>query len=176
MAGWLQQQQQWRVRAAPSSSSSSCSSCSCCCCLRFPFPPSIRFRPPSTWHLCLDGLPISNIEMIRSCFVISKICPPFLLHSFCFCFLYVSYHSIPYLHRTPQFQTLSPLNAPGASYLFLPAVACIYECHVRSTNLSRGFHSVLTIVINKQIILVNNCLLQMMMMGAISLTCNTGLR
>merc|ERR1712083_790165 len=42
----------------------------CCCCLRFPFPPSIRFRP-STWHLCPDGLPISNIEMIRSCFVIS---------------------------------------------------------------------------------------------------------
>ena len=44
-------------------------------------------------------------------------------------------------------------------FCLLPA----YECPVRSTNLSRS-PSVLTIVINKQIILVNICL-QMMMMN-----------
>jgi len=36
----------------------------------------------ATWHLCLPGLPISKIEMIRSCFVISttkNLSPPFLL-------------------------------------------------------------------------------------------------
>ena len=130
--------------------------------LRFPFPPSIRFRHLASlparpanfkdWNdpfmFChfnnnkTSPLP-SCYKRIVSAFWMSRIIP-FLL-----------------FEASPN-STYSPQWMPRVLLIYfclLPA----YECPVRSTNLSRS-PSVLTIVINKQIILVNICL-QMMMMN-----------
>ena len=85
----------------------------CCCCLRFPFPPSIRFRP-STWHLCPDGLPISNIEMIRSCFVIStnkKTMPSLLVTHI----LFPLFECLIFFHSLPLYSPLPPFPVPNPS-------------------------------------------------------------
>ena len=144
--------------------------------LRFPFPPSIRFRHLASlparpanfkdWNdpfmFChfnnnkTSPLP-SCYKRIVSAFWMSRIIP-FLL-----------------FEASPN-STYSPQWMPRVLLIYfclLPLPA--YECPVRSTNLSRS-PSVLTIVINKQIILVNTCLLQMMMMYGISLTWNTVVR
>ena len=104
---------EWRVPAAP-----------CCSYLPFPFPPSIRFRPPSTWHLCPDGCQFQTLKW--SVHVLSfqktKLLPPFLLHTFCFRFLNVSNYSISYLYRTPH----SPV--PNLIPPWMLRVPIIYFC------------------------------------------------
>ena len=150
--------------------------------LLLPSFPISAFNPvPPSFHLAsLPGrLPISNIEMIRSCFVISTteelLCPPFLLHRR-YCFRFWNVWILFPFNLEPLPKTLDPFLAPKPPWMLSASYLFLHECLVCRTNLSRRLYprnSILTIVINKQIILVNICA-QMMKMVLIMMCWHLG--
>ena len=83
----------------------------------------------ATWHLCLPGLPISKIEMIRSCFVIStttKPLPSLLVINVLFPLFecLVSFHS--FSSKLPQTPLIAPNECPGCFLFIFACCRCLH--------------------------------------------------